>query len=294
MSNEQLVLRIRAGENVAENMLALWQQCRVIIVELARKYSAVAEQEDLEQEAYFAISKAVDSYDHEKGASFLTWARFWIRQQMVRYIQNNGTVRLPVHSEERNRKYRDLQSVFLMHIGRLPNSREYCYYLGCSEEVLQGIQKAEQMRKIGSLDIPLPGIEDGGISVGDAVADQKDQYADVLDNMERQQLKAVLWPMVDALPGSEPEIIRKRYQEGMTFKEIGEELGLSMEAVRQWERKGLGELRKPSRSRILEEFLEDSRIYNSALHGNGVSSFNRTWTSSTERVALRRCENSVL
>lgn len=78
MTNEQLVLRIRAGENVAENMLTLWQQCRVIIVELARKYSAVAEQEDLEQEAYFAISKAVDSYDHEKGASFLTWARFWI------------------------------------------------------------------------------------------------------------------------------------------------------------------------------------------------------------------------
>ena len=72
MTNEQLVLRIRAGENIAENMLALWQQCRGVIVELARKYSAVAEQEDLEQEAYFAISKAVDSYDHEKGASFLT------------------------------------------------------------------------------------------------------------------------------------------------------------------------------------------------------------------------------
>ena len=294
MTNEQLVLRIRAGENVAENMLALWQQCRVIIVELARKYSAVAEQEDLEQEAYFAISKAVDSYDHEKGASFLTWARFWIRQQMVRYIQNHGTVRLPVHSGERIRKYRELQSAFLMHIGRLPDTREYCYYLGCSEEVLQGVQKAEQMRKIGSLDIPLPGIEDGDISVGDSVADQTDQYRDVLDDMERQQLKAVLWPMVDTLPGNEPEIIRKRYQEGLTFKEIGKDLGLSMEAVRQWERKGLGELRKPSRSRILREFLDDERIYNSALHGNGVSSFSNTWTSSTERVALKLYESSVL
>ena len=85
-------------------------------------------------------------------------------------------------------------------------------------------------------------------------------------------------------------IIRKRYQEGLTFKEIGKKLGLSMEAVRQWERKGLGELRRPSRSRILEQFLEDSQIYNSALHGNGVSSFNRSWTSSTERVALRRID----
>ena len=79
------------------------------------------------------------------------------------------------------------------------------------------------MRKIGSLDIPLPGIEDSDISVGDSVADQTDQYRDVLDDMERQQLKAVLWPMVDALPGNEPEIIRKRYQEGLTFKEVGKE-----------------------------------------------------------------------
>ena len=67
-------------------------------------------------------------------------------------------------------------------------------------------------------------------------------------------------------------------------------MGISVEAVRQWEYKGLRELRKPSKARILERFLEDGRIYNSALHGNGVSSFNRTWTSSTEKIALKRIE----
>ena len=290
MTNEQLVLRIRAGENVAENMLTLWQQCRVIIVELARKYSAVAEQEDLEQEAYFAISKAVDSYDHEKGASLLTWARFWIRQQMVRYIQNHGTVRLPVHSGERIRKYRELQSVFLMQIGRLPTVMEYCYYLGCSEEVLQGIQKAEQMRKIGSLDIPLPGIEDSDISVGDSVADQTDQYGDVLDDMERQQLKEVLWGMVEELPEQQSEVLKMRFKDNMKLREIGAVCGFSIDRARQIENKGLRTLRNPKRSRILKEFLDDNRIYNSALHGNGVSSFNRSWTSSTERVALSRID----
>lgn len=290
MTNEQLVLRIRAGENVAENMLTLWQQCRVIIVELARKYSAVAEQEDLEQEAYFAISKAVDSYDHEKGASFLTWARFWIRQQMVRYIQNHGTVRLPVHSGERIWKYRELQSVFLMQIGRLPTVMEYCYYLGCSEEVLQGIQKAEQMRKIGSLDIPLPGIEDSDISVGDSVADQTDQYGDVLDDMERQQLKEVLWGMVEELPEQQSEVLKMRFKDNMKLREIGAVCGFSIDRARQIENKGLRTLRNPKRSRILKEFLDDNRIYNSALHGNGVSSFNRSWTSSTERVALSRID----
>lgn len=92
------------------------------------------------------------------------------------------------------------------------------------------------------------------------------------------------------MPGNEPEIIRKRYREELTVKEIGQRLGISVEAARQWEYKGLRELRKPSKARILREFLEDGRIYNSALHGNEVSSFNRTWTSFTERVALRALE----
>ena len=100
--------------------------------------------------------------------------------------------------------------------------------------------------------------------------------------------------MVDTLPGNEPEIIRKRYQEGLTFKEIGEETGFVYGSGQAMGKKRSGEsYEKPSRSRILEEFLEDSRIYNSALHGN-VFSFNGTWTSSTERVALKRYESSVL
>lgn len=111
-----------------------------------------------------------------------------------------------------------------------------------------------------------------------------------IDIIYAEQLRAVLWSMVDTLPGNEPEIIRKRYREELTFKEIGQQLGISVEAVRQWEKKGLRELRKPSKARILEGFLEDGRIYNSALYGNGVSCFNRTWTSSTERVALRALE----
>ena len=84
VSNEDLVSRIQSGEDVQNNMLKLWQQNQGMIEELAGKYCHMAEKEDLKQEAYFAICKAVDSYDPDKGSSFLTWAIFWIWKQMQR------------------------------------------------------------------------------------------------------------------------------------------------------------------------------------------------------------------
>lgn len=68
---------------------------------------------------------------------------------------------------------------------------------------------------------------------------------------------------------------------------IGREYGTSGEAVRQNHAKALRELRKPRYAKRLRPFLPDAdRIYSMAITGNGSDRFNRTWTSSTERVAL--------
>lgn len=96
MSNEELVERIQSGEDAQNNMLKLWQQNRGMIERLANDYSKVEEREDLKQEAYFGLYRAVESYNPNKGSSFLTWAIYWIRQSMQRYCQNNGTIRIPV------------------------------------------------------------------------------------------------------------------------------------------------------------------------------------------------------
>lgn len=78
MSNKQLVLRIKAGENVADNMLQLWQQNQGFIRSIAKKYAAYEEIEDLIQQGYFGMCNAVNGYDPENGVSFLHYASFWI------------------------------------------------------------------------------------------------------------------------------------------------------------------------------------------------------------------------
>ena len=76
LSNEQLVLRIQAGDNSAENMLQLWQQNKGYIVNVARKFSKYAEMEDLEQEGYIALCNAVQGYKIDQGMSFISYATF--------------------------------------------------------------------------------------------------------------------------------------------------------------------------------------------------------------------------
>lgn len=285
-TNEEIVFKIQSGEDVQSNMLKLWQQNRGMIERLANDYSKVEEREDLKQEAYFGLCKAVESYDPDKGSSFLNWAIYWIRQSMQRYCQNNGTIRIPVHSQEDLRQYKKLQNLFYLHVGRLSDTREYCYYLGCSVKTLESLQRNDRLSRIGSIDTPITGLENDNVTVGDTVADPGDPYSEILDSVTEQQLKKILWDIVEYLPGKEPAVIKMRYKENLLYKEIVARTGITTEAARQWELKALREMRRPSRARQLRPFYDPSYIYGRALHGNGVAGFNRTWTSSTERVAL--------
>lgn len=290
LSNEQLVMRIRTGEDVAGNMEALYLQVKNFIHVTALRYQGRAELDDLEQEGYLALYDAVDGYDPASGFLFLTYARHWIRQRMVRYIQNNSSVRLPVHEWERMSQYRKLENIFLAQLGRKPSEEETRYYLGLNHKQSFELQTALKMRQIGSLDSPVEGTEgDEAGTLGDMVAGSEDVEGAALDKIEAGQLRAVLWQEVDSLPGRQPEVLRARYQGGRTLKETGAVLGVSVEAARQIERKALRELRRPGRSRKLLPFLPEA-VQAQAYRHNGAAEFNHTWTSSTERAALLEME----
>ena len=287
MTNEQLVICIQAGEEVADHMAQLWQQNQGIIGKLAEKYSHLAEEEDLKQEGYFGLWEAARRYNPKEGAKFITYASHWIRQKMVRYIHNNGTVRIPVHENERLMQYNKLCNAFLAKLNRMPAGHEISRYLGISIKQARQLQKDAEMAAIGSLDSPVAGAED--IVLGDSIASNEDIESTILDKLEAQQLKDTLWPLVDALPGKQPEVIRARYQEGRTLEDVGREMGVTGNMVRQIQATALRELRKPSRADQLRPFL-DEVIYSKGIRGGGVRRFHETWTSSTEREALKLVE----
>lgn len=96
MTNEQLVANVQAGVDVAENMLQLWQQNQGIIGKIACRYSSYEDIEDLKQQGYIGLCDAVRGYRPEEGVKFITYATFWIRQSIQRYVEEcSVVVRIP-------------------------------------------------------------------------------------------------------------------------------------------------------------------------------------------------------
>ena len=294
MTNEELVARIQAGEDGGLGMAELYEQTKAFIHTIARRYQGCGvDLEDLEQEGFLGLYDAVVGYNLQMGVKFLTYAHLWIRQKIVRYIQDNGSsLRIPVHTQEQQRAFRRFCAAFQLEHGRKPSEAEMAIHLGLALEDVRERRKTACKVALVSLDSPVrnvDGMED--VALGELVASAGNLEEDVLDGIQQEELCSVLWACVDSLPGTMPEVIHRRYQGGETLRQIGAALGIAAEAVRQQEGKALRELREPSRARQLRPFLPGaSQIYGEALTGGGEAHFKRTWTSSTERVALRLIE----
>lgn len=270
-------------------MLKLWEQNRRFIFKMANRYRGQAEEDDLIQEGYLGLCRAVDGYDPDQGVNFLPYAGNWIRQRMARFIHNNGIVRIAVHEQESLYQYRRLCNTFMMELGREPTDREIGHHLSLGYKAVCRLKEAARMADIRSLDTPID--EEADTSLSDTIAAPEDVEGDTLDKVQAEQLKAVLWPLVDTLPEDQPEAIRARYQDGKTLKDIAADMGCSYQSAAQICREGLRALRRPDKSRYLRPFLADY-IDTHAYRGS-TAAFDRTRTSSTEYTALGLIENGL-
>lgn len=291
MDNEQLVARIQGGDNEAENMLELWKQNKGFIAMIARRYSAGAEMEDLEQEGYIALCEAVQHYDPGRGMSFISYAAFWIKRRMRICADNSRTVRLSFNAGDEVRQYWKIMREYRQECGCDPSDWELCGFLYVSREKLDQIRKAAQMGNIRSLDEPLQGM-DGDISIGDTVPSGEDMEEDTIREIDKERMSKELWLAVDQLPGDQPAVLRMVYRDGMTRIKAGEVLGYGNGKVGIEERRALNALRRPHRCKKFRAYFEE---YLSAapIHHVGVSRFKETWTSEVEKEALRWAEEEL-
>ncbi len=289
-SNEQLALRIQAGENEAENMFQLWKQNKGYIANVARKFSKYAEMEELEQEGYIALCNAVQGYKHEQGMSFINYAAFYMHRQFERCANNNRSVPLPFGASGNLYKYKKIYAQFLKAYQRKPTDREMQNFLGVNNGTFASIKSALYSCNTESIEKPVAG-EEEELTLGDMIASPTNIEEDCIERLDREAMGRELWIAVDQLPGDCPVVIRKRYKERFTMKEVGEDLQVSVEKVREVERRAMRLLRLPNRCgkfrRYYEEYLAAAPVIRV-----GIQSFNRTWMSATELAAIRNYERS--
>lgn len=284
MTNEQLVARIRAGENEAENMLALWQQNKRFIYKMAMKYQGYAEIEDLNQEGYIGLCEAVRHYEAEQGASFIHYAAFWIQQAMRRYIANCcNCVRVPEYVRNEVQQYKKVVSEYRKWYGKELTDKEMREFLCVSDKELQSIKENALKVKIRSLSEPVGDDED--ILLSDTLASDQDIEEDVTQKLDTAAMAEALWSVVDELPDNMSEVLRHRYQDNMTRNEVGQRLGMTASQAGSMEYKALRKLRIPSRCEQFRGYYEQYLAAGPVYHV-GVERFNRTWTSSVEAEVL--------
>lgn len=280
-TNEQLVIQIKAGINASDNMLQLWQQNQGYIAKISTRFKGYEDIDDLKQQGYLGLHDAVDHYEPDQGIPFINYAGYWIRQSIQRYIENCGAVvRIPIHTHTAIQKYKRFCTMFEQQYNRKPDNRETSGYMKMSLRQVEQLQKDVSIFNVGSLDEPL-NTQDGNLFVGDSVASTEDLEGEAVDRVANEQLYSDLWGVVDALEKEPAAAIRYRFKENRTLKETGEVMGITPEAVRQWQSKGLRKLRCDRKIRQIGADYIDTHAY-----GGGIDSFNRTWTSSTEYTAL--------
>jgi RNA polymerase primary sigma factor len=291
MSNEELVKQIQKGINSVNNMELLYQQNDGYSRKIAKKYCFMDDISDLMQEAYFGLYEAVNRYEDTAGVLFMTYAAYWIKQSIIRYLESNGrTVRIPSGLNAKMLRYKKVITAYELQLGRKPTDYELCRHLGVDNNILTALRKAiYQFGNIKSLNEPLQGSEDDSILLGDGVPDLNTNIEkDTIDRMIDNRIHSELWQIVEHnTTPEENSVIQARYIQSMTLEATGQSIGQSREKARQIEARALRKLRLPRIRRKLEEKFEMN--YARGYRGS-ITNFKYTGTSITEYIALCNLE----
>ncbi len=227
-----------------------------LIISIARKYAPKGVLlADLIQEGNIGLLKAVEKFDYRKGFKFSTYATWWIRQNISRYLaENTRTIRVPVHIIEAIYKISKIvYTKFYQEYGREPTLEELSKETGLSVERLNYIFKV--MKQPISLETTIG--EDEDTTLKDFIEDNSIlKPEEVTFNLA---LSEKIRELLKTLSAREEKIIRLRFgigeKEAYTLEEVGKKFGITKERIRQIEGHALRKLKHPNRLKLLKNFL---------------------------------------
>ncbi len=286
MTNEQIVTEIRNGYSVTDNMQLLYENNLPLIKKFIKPYTAYEPMEDLLQEAYFGLSEAVKHYETSENVLFMSYAGYWIKQSVQRYLEKCGsTVRIPSHTRQKIARYKKTAQGLEQELGRIPTDNEIADRMCVSVGLLPELEI--QMQGVASLDTPLA--DDNSLTLADTVQADLNVEKETIDKIYAEHSKNELWGIVERFTAErENHVIREIFINNQTMAAVARAEGISIDRIRQIKEKGLRKLRT---GRAKRELLEKFDIVEAGVYRNSMSKFNEHgFTSTVEYMAIRRAE----
>ena len=235
-----------------------------LVVKIAQDYSNIGlSLLDLINEGNIGLMKAVERFDPSKGGKLSTYASWWIKQSIKRALANQSkTIRLPVHMVDRVTQIRRTTQQLSEKLGREPSDEEL------AEEMKIPVSRITHLKSVSkkpaSLDSPIN--DEDGTNLGDLVPDEKSTSP--LEKLQSKSLVGDVDKVLSTLEPREADIIRLRFglegRDPKTLEEVGEQIGITRERVRQLQEQAIRQLRKSmtkfEKQRTWEEIQEEKRI----------------------------------
>jgi RNA polymerase primary sigma factor len=236
----ELSRRIQQGDEAARKRLI--EANLRLVVKIAHAYkTADMPFMDIVQEGNLALIHAVEKYDHRRQVRFSTYAAWWIRQFIARFLASRRrTIRLPLRKEQLLRRAQRSCHVLSQRLMRAPSNREIAADIGTSEEEVNSLFRMSN----APVSLDLKAGNDESVTLADL---QEDYTYSPERNLMKKSSRAAAIHFMDRLKEREKRILLYRYQfnggEVHTLKNIGDKMGLSAETVRQIEIRALKKMR---------------------------------------------------
>jgi len=256
---KELAKRIEQGDEEAREKLA--SANLRLVISIAKKYRGYGlDFLDIIQEGNIGLMKAIDKFDWRKGYKFSTYATWWIRQSILKALNNESrTVRVPSHVTSLNRKIDSFINDYKEEHGEKPSTDQIAEELDVDKSKVRKARRAK--KESVSLDKPLREDEGESEALGDVLADEntpqpeKEAFGDMLED----RLKGLL---NKALSDREKQILKLRYgledYQPLTLEEVGDVFDISRERVRQLQDRAIDKLKDPKFKDQLEVYRENS------------------------------------
>ncbi|TGY96884.1 sigma-70 family RNA polymerase sigma factor [Petralouisia muris] len=286
MTNEQIVSEIRNGYSATDYMQSLYEGNLPLIRKFIKPFTAYECEADLLQESYFGLWEAAQHYETSKNVRFMTYAEYWIRQSVQRYLEKCGsTVRIPSYTRQKIARYKKTVQELEQELGRVPTDNEIADKMRVSVRLLAELRI--QMQGIASLDTPLA--DDNSLTLSDTIQADFNLEDETIDKMYAEHSKSQLWGIVERYTSDrENSIIKEIFINNRTMAAVAREQGVTIDRIRQIKEKGLRRLRIGKAKR---ELLEKFDIVEAGLFRGGLTSYKEhNFTSIVEHLAEKRLE----